>query len=264
METLVPVFGWFFGILVTSLAICIWYRHIKTTILKVLFDIILFIGVTIHECAHACLLLSMRIMPTSFSVRYHSRFTGRASPHGEVGFRSSDELQMSFLQGFLVSLAPLFVSTFLFLFMLDIIYNMNSTDEMKIVAGIVAGSLLLGSAPSGADINTMMMMFKRRPEYSLYQVLIAGISILLVVLYIDISFLVLPFEVLYYILNCFLVIGVYFVLKGTMLITKIVILWIYNSTRSYKENHRNPRRLHFRRKLKPFKPKRKEREEVIW
>ena len=93
MYTAIPMFGWFFIILIAFYGMIIWYRMIKTVELKVVIDIILFIGVIIHDLTHACLLLCMKIMPDSFSVRYRSRFTEKASPHGDVGLCEQEEVR---------------------------------------------------------------------------------------------------------------------------------------------------------------------------
>jgi hypothetical protein len=264
METLVAVFGWFLAILIVSNGMIIWYRKIRTTELKIMIDIILLIGVVIHELAHATVLISMRIIPNKFSVRYRSRLTGQAAPHGGVGLRDEDSVKMTFMQGFFASLAPLFVSTFVFLFMLDVIYNMNSTDGMKLLAWIVIVSVMFGSAPSHADLYSMMQKFYLRPEYSLYQVILAIGSILIVIFYVDLSFLILPFEVINYIVYCLAAIGIYFVLKGSVIFIKETVGWIYRKKQSHKHLYVSYNRSFFKRKPKPFKPKRSEREEVHW
>jgi hypothetical protein len=264
MDTLIAVFGWFFVIFLVSNGMIIWYRRIRTTELKILVDIILFIGVLIHELAHAVVLISMRIIPNKFSVRYRNRMTGQVAPHGGVGLRDEDSIEMSFLQAFFASLAPLFVSTFVFLFMLDVIYNMNTTDGLKLIAWVIIVSVLLGSAPSNADIYNMKEKFYLHPEHSLYQIIISIASVILVIYTIDFSFLVLPFEVLYYIFYCFTAIGVYFALKGSIFLIKETIVWIFRKGQTHKQMHVSYNRSFLRRKPKPFKPKRCEREEVHW
>jgi hypothetical protein len=180
-----------------------------------------------------------------------------------VVLRESDALQMSFMQGLLASLAPLFVCTFVFLFMLDVIYNMKSILEIKILAGIVCCSLLFGSAPSGADINMIINSFRRNPEYSLFQIILGVLSILLITFVIDISFLNLPFEVFYYILNCLLVIGFYFVFKGSIFLTQKAILEIIHGVQKYREIQKYLIQSFFRRIIKPYSSKQKTREEVV-
>jgi len=264
MDTLIAVFGWFFAILLISNGMIIWYRRIRTTELKIMVDIILFIGVVIHELAHAFVLISMRIMPNTFSVRYRSRMTGRAAPHGGVGLHEEDSIEMSFMQGFFASLAPLFVSTFVFLFMLDVIYNMNTTDGIKILAWVIIVSVLLGSAPSHVDIHSMIEKFHMHPEYSLYQIILAIGSVLVVIFYIDLSFMILPFEVFYYIFYCLAAIGVYFMLKGSIFLVKKTIIWVFRRRKTHTQMHVSYNRSFLRRMPKPFKPKRSEREEVHW
>jgi hypothetical protein len=191
--------------------------------------------VIIHELAHACTMLCVGVVPKSFTIRYRSPYTGRSFPHGSVGYKDSDYLKLTFMQGLFVSLAPLFVSTFTFLFMLDVLFNTDSLAIIKIVAVIIMISVIIGSYPSNADLNGLMGNFSNRPTYSLYQISLAVFSVLIVVFAVDLTFLKFPFEVFYYIVNCGAMIGIFLGLKYTLLTFKIVIQWIYSLIKKREE-----------------------------
>ena len=235
MTTLLAVFGWFVAILILSTLMVNIYRQVRTPEIKLVLDAVLFIGVVIHELAHACTMFCIGVIPNSFSIRYRSPYTGRAAPHGRVGMNERDALKLTFMQGLLVSLAPLFASTFIFLFMLDVIFNTNSTAMIKIFAVIVMISVILGSYPSNADLNGLMWNFSNRPKYSLYQASLTILSVLIVAFTVDLSFLKLPFEVMYYIADCGVMIGIFLGLKYTILIFKLVIQWISGVIKKRKE-----------------------------
>jgi hypothetical protein len=238
MTVILAVFGWFLAILTLSTIVRNLYRVNRSPGVKFVLDVVLFIGVVIHELAHASALLCMGVVPKKFIVRYRSRWTGRTSPHGAVGIRESDDLKMTFMQGLFASLAPLFVSTFTFLFTLDVIFNTNSIDLIKLAAGVVMISVVFGSCPSNADINAMIENFHNRPEHSWYQLLLAVISLLIVAFCVDLTFLILPFEVFYYILYCLTSIGVYFGLKITILSLKSLIVWAIHNIKDRRIDRR--------------------------
>ena len=226
MITLLAVFGWFVVILILSTLMVNIYHHVRTAEIKFLLDIVLFIGVIIHELAHACTMLCVGIVPKSFAIRYRSPYSGRAAPHGGVGYKDSDDLKLTFMQGLLVSLAPLFSSTFIFLFMLDIIFNTDSPVIIKVIAVIIMISVIIGSYPSNADLNGLMGNFSNRPAYSLYQIGLIVLSVLIVVFAVDLTFLKFSFEVIYYIAYCGVMIGIFLGLNYTIQIFKVVIQWI--------------------------------------
>ncbi|MFW9951772.1 MAG: hypothetical protein ACFFKA_16775, partial [Candidatus Thorarchaeota archaeon] len=262
MTILIAVFSWFFIILIFSSLIVHAYRGLANTELKLVLDIVLFIGVFIHEIAHACILMCMGFMPKRFKVQYRSRVTGRASPHGSVILKKEDNIKMSFMQGLFVALAPLFVSTFTFLFMLDVIFNTDASSIIKIVASVVLISVVIGSYPSEADINVLVSNFQKHPEKSFFQLILGIISVALVIFYIDLNFLVMPFEVMYYILYCLVSIGIYFGLKGIIYGCRELIIWIIDHIPIHTSSEgKAPPSVRFR-KLRSFRTRRKLRKEV--
>jgi hypothetical protein len=221
MTTLLAVFVWFVVIFILSALMISVYCHVRTPEVKFVLDIVLFIGVVVHELAHAGAILCVGVVPRGFSIRYRNPY-GRSSPHGRVTYKKSDDLKLTFMQGLLVSLAPLFVSTFTFLFMLDVVFNTDVSDMAKILATVIMVSVVFGSYPSRVDLKGLRGNFNNRPLYSLYQVGLVAISIFMVVVFIDLTFLIFPFEVMYYIAYCLVIIGIYLGLKYTIRIFKVI------------------------------------------
>ena len=208
---MIDLFFWLFAMLLTSVVTRSWYRRIHTPGFKVAFNVIAFIGVFVHEMAHYTIGSLFGVKKKNIRVRYHIKDTNIVSPNGSV---STPEFgRYSFLQTFVSSFAPLFVSTFLFLFCLDIIIHIQTEFWIKIVAFVFSISLFIGSEPSGQDVRLVGVIFNKNPMYSLYQIFLVLLSGLLVWLFIDLYFISLPFEVLYYIEYFIFVALFYYCLK---------------------------------------------------
>ena len=171
---------------------------------------------------------------------------------------SSPEFERnSFLQTFVSSFAPLFVSTFLFLFCLDIILHIQTELWIKIAALVFSISLFIGSGPSGQDVRLVGVTFKRNPNYSLFQIFLVVLSGVLVWIFVDLYFISLPFEVLYYIEYFIFVALFYYCLKIVFwIIGKIIkgISGLYG-----KSTISSPKYLTRKRRFKEFR-KAKEKE----
>ena len=252
---MIELFFWLFAMLLASIVANSWYRRIHTPGFKVVFNIIAFIGVFIHEIAHYTIGSLFGVKKTNIRVKYRSPDTNKVSPHGSV---SNPEFERnSFLQTFVSSFAPLFVSTFLFLFCLDIIFRIQTELWIKIVAIVFSISLFIGSEPSGQDVKLVGMTFKRNPNYSLFQIFLVVFSGIFVWIFVDLYFLSLPFEVLYYIEYFIIVALFYYCLK--------LVFWIigqiFKGVRAEFGNGVNssPKFLTRKRRFKEFK-KQKEKE----
>ncbi len=252
---MIELFFWLFAMLLASIVTNSWYRHIHTPGFKMAFNIIVFIGVFVHEMAHYTIGSLLGVKKTNIRVRYHIKDTNIVSPNGSV---SNPEFERnSFLQTFISSFAPLFVSTFLFLFCLDIILHIQTELWIKIVALVFSISLFIGSGPSGQDVKLVGLTFNIKPSYSLYQIFLVLLSGLLVWVFIDLYFITLPFEVLYYIEYFIFVALCYYCLKS--------VIWFFGKiikaiSRLYgKSTTSSPKYLTLRRRFKDFR-KEKEKE----
>jgi len=203
-------FSLFFMLLV-SIGVRKWYGRVHTPGLRAFVNVVAFVGVFVHEVSHYTLNVLFGVKTGRFRVKFRSEDKTRVSPHGSVVLPEFE--RQSFLQTFVGSVAPLFVSTFLFLFCLDVIFNLQTDMWVNVVAAVFCVSLLIGSKPSGQDIRLIGETFKIDPRYSLFQIALIVVSGLIVWLFVDIYFISLPFEVLYYIGYFFFVVLVYFVLR---------------------------------------------------
>lgn len=252
---MIELFFWLFAMLLASIVAKSWYRRIHTPGFKVVFNVIAFIGVFIHEVAHYTVGSLFGVKKKNFRVKYRSDDKIRVSPHGSV---TSPEFERnSFLQTFVSSFAPLFVSTFLFLFCLDIIFRIQTELWIKIVALVFSISLFIGSEPSGQDVKLVGITFNKNPRYSLYQIFLVVLSGVIVWLFVDLYFISLPFEVLYYIEYFIIVALFYYCIK--------LVFWIIGKilkgirTAYGKSMTSSPKFLTRKRRFKEFK-KQKEKE----
>ena len=249
------LFFWLFAMLLASIVTKSWYRRVHTPGFKVVFNVLFFIGVFVHEMAHYTIGSLFGIKKRNFKVKYRSSDKTRVSPHGSV---SNPEFERnSFLQTFVSSFAPLFVSTFLFLFCLDIIFRIQTELWIKIVALVFSISLFIGSEPSGQDVKLVGRTFKRNPNYSLFQIFLLVISWMFVWIFVDLYFISLPFEVLYYIEYFIIVALFYYCLKLSFWLLGKILKGIRSAYG--KSTISSPKFLTRKRRFKEFK-KQKEKE----
>jgi len=192
---------------------------------RTILNILSFVGVFVHEISHLILDIAFGMKVERFSVKYRDRTTRRVAPNGAVAVK--DFHRYSLMQVIMGSIAPLFVSTLLFMFCLDVIFLLNSNPWINVVTGFFAISLLIGSRPSTQDFRLIKLAFSNNPRYSFYQLFLVMISIVIVWFYIDFSFLILPYDVIYYILFFSIIVLLYFVLKYSMR----GLLMLYNRMR---------------------------------
>jgi len=252
---MIELFFWLFAMLLASFVASSWYRRVHSPGIKVFFNIIAFIGVFIHEIAHYSIGSLFGVKKSNIRVKYRSEDKTRVSPHGSV---TNPEFERSaFLQTFVSSFAPLFVSTFLFLFCLDIILHIQTEFWIKIVALLFSISLFIGSGPSGQDVKMVGRTFKRNPNYSLFQIFLVALSGLSVWIFVDLYFIPLPFEVLYYIEYFLFIILFYYCFRIIIWGFGKIIKWISGA---YSKNTiSSPKYLTRKRRFKEFS-KQKEKE----
>lgn len=201
-----------------------------------------FIGVLIHELCHAFMCILVGIRPKGFQVRLRSYVTGRTAPSGQVDF---DSHNMTFLQAALIALAPIIIGSWLFFLGLRLMFAGVYDVLIIILAFLLCFSLLLGGAPSRQDIGVMCDWFKKDPKYSLYQIFLVVLSIITVWVFLSFYNLVLPLDVLFFILA-----GIcYYPLKYTFLGLSILIHSImFRGASGMKYNE------YTRKRFKPAKP----------
>ncbi len=253
---MLDLFFWLFFMLIVSITVQSWYRRAHTPGFKTFLHVLAFVGVFVHEVAHYALNVLFGVKTGKLKVKYRSQNKGRVAPHGSVGLPEFE--RNSFLQTFVGSVAPLLVSTFLFLFCLDVIFNLKTEAWVDVVATVFCVSLFIGSEPSAQDMRLIGISFRKDTSYSLYQIALVVASGLVVWLFVDLYFIYLPFEVLYYIEYFLFVILIYFVLKTTF--------WIISSCFSALKRSNLPsiKLLTRKRRFKMFTPRKLHEKEAQW
>jgi len=196
------------------------YRRAHTPGYKAAFNVIAFIGVFVHEVAHYTVSLMVGVEPGKFRVKFKSESSPRVAPHGSV--ENPEFERNSFLQQLAASFAPMLMCTFLLMFCIDVVVNIQTDLIVNIVTVIFGISLLIGLEPSGQDVKVIGYSFKNDPRYSIYQICLLLGAIAIMWIFIDLYVLVLPFEVLYYVVYFVVLTCFYFGLKG--------IFWIVGRT----------------------------------
>ncbi|MBD3254795.1 MAG: hypothetical protein GF383_06865 [Candidatus Lokiarchaeota archaeon] len=159
--------------------------------------ILAFVGVVFHELAHAAMSLLVGSKPREFHVSYRSRFSSEPSPQGKVRIETRN---LTFLQAALIGLAPAILSTWLFLFSLEVALTETVAPFTRIACALLCVSIWLALAPSKQDLWITRYYFGKNPRYSLYQIsLLVGSGI--IVWYSLFAFGVsLPIDILFYIM----------------------------------------------------------------
>lgn len=203
-------------------------------------NILAFIGVYIHEISHAVLSIFSGAPVRSIRVRLRDEDTGRVAPHGEIGIRRP--YQMTFLQSLLTSFGPVILGSWIFYFAMQFAFDSLVDPLFRIIAGLIALSVLIASTPSPQDLRLIIVYFNFDPQHSFYQIIVLTASILL-------SWaIVVAFNIVFYIEFFYygLIIFWYFTLKYSLLLIK----WGFNKirTRFKKETNRSQFRRSARRK----------------
>ena len=203
-----------------------------------------FIGVIVHEISHYVMNIVVGIKPGGIKIAWRSEKTNIRSPHGWVKSKPR-----SFLQAFLICMAPLYISTWLFFWLLQISLDSNFIPLIRLLAGIICVSVILGAAPSGTDFNNIPRAFRDDPHNSVYQIFLIFISGTLLWLILSITHLEFIHAFFYHLA----IAGIYFMLKysllGMMTISRVIF------SRDYKKPHKVKINYGIRRQYKPKKPR---------
>lgn len=205
-----------------------------------------FVGVIVHEISHWVMSVAVGTKPESISIKWRNEKNGFRSPHGAVKPKKLE----SFLQAVVICIAPLYISTWLIFIFFFIVLSPFYILLLRIIAGFLCISLILGAAPSTQDFRCIGQAFRLDPSHSMYQILLiicSGLILWGILLFTQVQFIL---DVFYYLS----IAGIYFVLKGSVFGIKSIIYKL--SSRNYQK----PSRVHFkgftRRHYTPKKPHR--------
>ena len=225
------------GFLVVSLVVSTIFFRVQYKPLKIVIQVVAIIGVIIHEISHVLMCLVTNTKIDSIVLLNKTENEGQSNKiyGGQVNIQPNPRI--SFLQALVVGLAPLFISFWIFFFILHELYNPNTTDFIAIFYVFLMVSLILGSAPSKGDWNQIVFTFIYDIEYTLYQIFLAVISIFSV-LYIVAT---LQIPIIHESINYVFVLIGYYVFKYLIKGANRVINDVYTKT-NFSNNHSIKRR----------------------
>ena len=168
------------GFLVVSLVWSYIFFRIEFKPLKIGVQVVAIVGVIVHEISHVlmCLVTHTKIDSIVLLKKVENERPSNKTYGGQVNIQPDPRI--SFLQALVVGLAPLFISFWIFFFLLHEFYNPNTTEILAALYIFVMVSLFLGSAPSKGDWSQIASAFTYDIEYTLYQLFLVAISVFFV------------------------------------------------------------------------------------
>jgi hypothetical protein len=135
-------------------------------------------GIIFHELCHylMCIVTSSPIEKVTLIKKLDFKEEQRLGYYGEVKVQ---EHRISFLQAVLIGLAPLYLSFWLFFFLLEILLYSQVEPVVLFVCIFIMISISLSAAPSFADFLIIPKTFLNDFNHSMYQVLLIVLSFLL-------------------------------------------------------------------------------------
>ena len=179
------------------------------------------VGIIIHEICHVLMCFITRSPMKKVSLLKRMEIENDSTKFGFYGQVQVYEDKVSFLQAFLVSFAPLFLSFWLFFSILGLLINGYVVDPLIFALCIfLLVSLTLSAVPSIADLVIIPRAFSYDSGHSLYQILLVILAIL--------STWLITFNQYFHEIFIYLIItGFYFVFKFGFRITRNVVYSIY-------------------------------------
>ncbi|MFX0043331.1 MAG: hypothetical protein ACFE8L_10490, partial [Candidatus Hodarchaeota archaeon] len=163
----------------------------------------------------------------------------------------------SFLQAFLISFAPLYISTWVAVFFFNIIFYSNFWWGIQVIAVFFLISTIIGAAPSSADISVFFHSIQTDLIYTLYQIFLIVFSILILWAFLYYFEIVFFLDIFYYLSIAVIYWGLKLSFMG---ISKLI--FIIRSRRKKPRKSRSRRIA--RRRYKPKKPHKIGIEEAPW
>lgn len=145
----------------------------RMSISGIIYRILGFIGILIHELSHFTMCLLTGVRPTDFRISYRGQRGSVSVPFME---------RLTFLQGFLLCFAPLLISSYIAYLCIYVMFLTGTLFVFKVFCGAVFISILMHCRSSSADLRVFKKSFLDDPLYSLYQVGLVVLSGIIVFL----------------------------------------------------------------------------------
>jgi hypothetical protein len=234
----------FLGVYIISIGLKNFIISDRAGIIKPIANRLFFIGVIFHELAHYGMCLAVGRVPKSISISWRDERYKR-NPNGVVKPKDWP----SFLQSFVIALAPLYLSTWLIFWLwFGVIFTPFYDPLIKTISVFILLSLLLTAAPSFGDLLMIRNSFKQDPKHSWYQVLLISFSILILWMCLLLTGTIFLLEVFYYLV----IAGIYLGLKFTFI--GLRKLFIRINTYNFKKPQKIKSRRFTRKSYRPSKP----------
>lgn len=230
-----------FGFMIFSLIIS--YTLIKWTSppLTNIFQGLSAIGIVFHELCHLimCVISRVPIEKVTLIKKDWFEIEKKVGYYGEVKVQ---ETRISFMQAILVGLAPLYLSFWLFFFLLNLLVYTKVNIWIFLFSIVVMISISLSAAPSFSDLTVIYRAIQNDPRNSFYQFIIVVFSFLTCWGIIEVFNLYFIHELFFYLL----IATFYFLFKYGF---KMIGYIIYSRNNYYRPKNR--KRL-VRRRFKPI------------
>jgi hypothetical protein len=173
------------------------------------FQVLAVLGIAIHELCHVlmCLLTDTRIGTMKILEQSDKKSKFGLKYGGRIELKELNKL--TFLQALLIGFAPLYISFWLFFFLLEQLKNPSLEVVIFYLYIFIMVSLVLSAAPSLADLFAIFSSFQFDWRHSLYQICLLLLSIWTV--WFGVTYF--QFEVFHEILTYFLILVGYHIYK---------------------------------------------------
>ncbi|MFX1530214.1 MAG: hypothetical protein ACFFBC_03795 [Promethearchaeota archaeon] len=210
------------------------------------------IGIFIHEICHIIMCFITRSPIENVSLVKKVEFEKDPRIIGYYGQVNVYEDRITFLQAFLISFAPLYLSFWLFFSILNFLLNNHFTPILFFISIFLLISLALSAAPSISDLKIIPKAFFYDVDNSLYQILLVILSILTTWL----TIFAFNLQILHEIIIYLIITGFYFMYKfGLRLIRNVYYSILEKQTNRIDIRYGQNRRI-LRRRYKSWKPTR--------
>jgi hypothetical protein len=201
------------------------YGYYAKGMIRAILNVCAFIGVIVHEFSHLIVTVLCGLPVEQLEIRWRHPQVNIIAPHGSV--TQGEFPRRTFMKGFMICFAPLLVSTFLIFICIDILVYIETAWYINVAIFCFGASVLLGAAPSKADLSNISHAIANDPVLGLAQASCYGLSLYIGIRFVDLSKLDLPFEFMYYALYFFSSIIIYFVIFYSLKWTGMGIRRIY-------------------------------------
>ena len=218
------------------------------------------VGIVFHELCHLFMsyITHTRVRKVSLIRKMPKQDSENDRIHKYYGEVSIGDTRISFLQALLVGFAPLYISFWVFFFLLDQLCNTQVIPLVFVLYIFIMVSISLSAAPSFADLRLIPTAFQNDISHSLYQ-------IMLIILSISATWLVLfsyKIHTIHELLTYLIITACYFTFKYGFIGIGIIKHQIKLRHKPYGSKIKY--RKFYRRRYKPQKPHKIGIEEAPW